>query len=242
MIYIYSINLKNAFEKYENNADEFAKILSLLCKERAKKVNCMKQPKDKVRAAAAGILLQSGLYEYLSRNAGRYDAKCDEKSTDPDGIFSEDMLFRAGKMQDLKIDYARNEKPYLPQYPGVHFNISHSGDYVVVAISCHPVGIDIQQRRELSDALMEKYFTEKERNSGYEPFELFSGKESYIKFTGEGMSRSFCDFAVNFKTRTVRSQNETVAHVRIKRLQDGEYALCICDKCEDTVEFCDDLR
>ena len=119
----------------------------------------------------------------------------------------------------------------------VFYNISHSGDYVVVALSCHPVRIDVQEKRELSKAMMEKYFTEKERNSGYAPFALFSGKESYIKFTGEGISRSFTDFTINFKTGTVRSENETVAYVRLTELEGGEYVICVCDKCRDIIAY-----
>ena len=240
MIYIYSANLKNEYEIYEKNADEFEEMLSLLCEERRKKVDNMKQPKDKVRALAAGIILQSGLYDYLSLSAGRKDVgHRHEKFMNSNRGLSEDALFRAGEMKKLRIDYGKNEKPYLPEYPGIHFNISHSGDYVVVALSCHPVGIDIQQKRILSDALMEKYFTEKERNSGYEPFVLFSAKESYIKLTGEGMSRSFNDFSINLKTQTVRRQKETVAYVRMRELEAGEYALCICDKCKDIIAYSD---
>ena len=237
MIYIYIANVKNEYELFEQNREEFDKKCLLLCEERAKKVESMKQPKDKVRALAAGILLQSGLQDYLSSSAGKDAGYRHEKELNSVGGLSEEMLSRAGEMKKLRIEYGKNGKPCLPDYPGIYFNISHSGDYVVAAFSCHPVGIDIQQRRALSDAMMEKYFSEKERNGGFEPFVLFSGKESYIKFTGEGMSRSFADFSVNLKTQTVKVKKETVAYVRTKELEDGEYALCICDKCKDSIAY-----
>jgi hypothetical protein len=76
----------------------------------------------------------------------------------------EDVLFRAGQMKKLQIEYGKNGKPYLPDYPGIYFNISHSGDYVAVALSCHPVGIDVQEKREISDGLIQKYKDEQERS------------------------------------------------------------------------------
>ena len=38
-------------------------------------------------------------------------------------------------------------KPYLVNHPKIHYNISHSGRFVLCAISGVPVGIDIQQKR-----------------------------------------------------------------------------------------------
>lgn len=43
-----------------------------------------------------------------------------------------------------RIAYGPYGKPYLRDYPNVHFNISHSGQYVVCAVADRPVGIDVQ--------------------------------------------------------------------------------------------------
>lgn len=43
-----------------------------------------------------------------------------------------------------KIAYGAYGKPYLPDYPHAHFNISHSGQYVACAVCERPVGLDIQ--------------------------------------------------------------------------------------------------
>ena len=138
----------------------------------------------------------------------------------------------------MDIAYGEKGKPYLPEFPGLYFSLSHSGDYVALALSCHPVGVDIQEKRELTEALQMKYFTEEERKSGYEPFAVFSGKESYIKFTGEGMSRSFTDFSVNLKKKTVTVCGSVSAYVRSRELEDGNYMLCVCDKCKDIISYC----
>lgn len=39
--------------------------------------------------------------------------------------------------------YTGHGKPYLLNYPDVHFNISHSGEYVACAVADSPVGVDI---------------------------------------------------------------------------------------------------
>ena len=41
--------------------------------------------------------------------------------------------------------YTEHGKPYLSDYSDVHFNISHSGEYVVCSVSDKPVGVDIQK-------------------------------------------------------------------------------------------------
>ena len=106
---------------------------------------------------------------------------------------------------------------------------------MAVALSCHPVGIDVQEKREISDGLIQKYFTEKEKKSAYPPFAIFSGKESFIKFTGEGMSRLLSDFTVDFKKKTIQAGRDVLAYVRIQELDDGEYVICVCDKCRDII-------
>ena len=44
-----------------------------------------------------------------------------------------------------KFAYSEYGKPYLSNYPNVHFNVSHSRDYVVCAVFNKPIGVDIQK-------------------------------------------------------------------------------------------------
>ena len=187
MIYLYAAKVNNLFDLYENHRDIFQEKMSLLCPERKKKVEAVKQPKDKARALGAGILLQSALQDYLSLSVCKKDCgHRKEEALEKAFVFDEETFQNARPMRHMDIAYGEKGKPYLPEFPGLYFSLSHSGDYVALALSCHPVGVDIQEKRELSDALQMKYFTEEERKSGYAPFAVFSGKESYIKFTGEG--------------------------------------------------------
>lgn len=87
-------------------------------------------------------------------------------------------------------------KPRLGSAAGLHFNLSHSGRWVLLAVDERPVGVDIERitdppevgevvysgrERDLLDALPE----------GDQPrrfFELWTFKESYIKALGLGFS------------------------------------------------------
>lgn len=96
---------------------------------------------------------------------------------------------------DKDLSLGEHGKPYLTDYPNVEFNVSHSGDYAVLALSGVPVGIDIQEKKVMEiDKLGKKIFTP----TDYRKFlassdrqELFFRewvrKESYVKMTGEGL-------------------------------------------------------
>lgn len=89
-----------------------------------------------------------------------------------------------------------------PVVSGVHFNVSHSGDLVLVAVSGErEVGIDLERRREVPrvEALIERWFTRDEREdvgrriaNGAELSEAFlrvwSFKEARLKALGVGIS------------------------------------------------------
>lgn len=77
----------------------------------------------------------------------------------------------------------------------VDFNITHSGDYVVCAISTNgKVGVDIEKHRTLKLNVAERYFTNEECNlidASTHPqatfFDFWAIKESAIKCDGRGV-------------------------------------------------------
>ena len=87
-----------------------------------------------------------------------------------------------------------------PECDGVYFNLSHSDDMVLCAVSDTPVGCDIEKVTDAPMEVAERYFSEKERRyiaNAQNPadadrrfFRLWTMKESYMKMTGEGMSLS----------------------------------------------------
>lgn len=89
-------------------------------------------------------------------------------------------------------------KPFFKENRELCFNISHSGNYAACAISGIPCGLDIQEERTFrSGRLLEKTMTEEERERilkapepGREFSRLWAYKESCLKLTGEGITRS----------------------------------------------------
>ncbi|MBO7151347.1 MAG: hypothetical protein J6V77_00775, partial [Clostridia bacterium] len=73
-------------------------------------------------------------------------------------------------------------KPRL-DVDGVYFNLSHSDDLVVLAVSNTEIGVDVERIRPVH---REKFaFIEAEDDEEF--FEKWTERESYVKFTGEGV-------------------------------------------------------
>jgi 4'-phosphopantetheinyl transferase len=91
------------------------------------------------------------------------------------------------------IRYGRNGKPYI-ENSNVHFNLSHSGDYIACILNENPIGIDIQKILDINIInLANRLFNEKEINLLLNTpeeqrkrlfYKLWTLKESYIKMKG----------------------------------------------------------
>ncbi len=94
-------------------------------------------------------------------------------------------------------------KPYFEGVP-IYVSISHSKGMCLVAISDGEIGADIELKggeAEHLTRLAQRYFTKAEAEyvctSPCDRFyEIWCAKESYIKFTGEGFSRTLSSFSV----------------------------------------------
>jgi 4'-phosphopantetheinyl transferase len=87
-----------------------------------------------------------------------------------------------------------NNKPVITNWKP--FSISHSGDYIVVAIGdALPIGIDIEELRENTDVIaLADYFCSVEKAAilasetpKYTFFELWTKKEALLKALGDGL-------------------------------------------------------
>lgn len=92
-------------------------------------------------------------------------------------------------IRDIKINC--QGKPYLEDFP-YHFNLSHSGDWILLAVGETPVGADIEEITKIRQKVMENYFSQSEQDQVAKQgtdafFAIWTRKESYVKYTGEGM-------------------------------------------------------
>ena len=71
---------------------------------------------------------------------------------------------------DYRIEKDGHGKPFLAggalsePFAGIHFNVSHSGDYAVCVFSDAPVGVDVERIRPFSPAVIKRVFSENERS------------------------------------------------------------------------------
>jgi 4'-phosphopantetheinyl transferase len=102
--------------------------------------------------------------------------------------------------RDLRVSRTDTGKPIVAE--GVHFNVSHSGDLILVALSSRrAIGVDIERRREVErvDAMTRRWLDVAERRemgrletSGVSRSDAFlrvwSLKEARLKALGVGIS------------------------------------------------------
>lgn len=142
------------------------------------------------------------------------------------------------KALDTSIEKSLYGKPYLAEYPEIHFNISHSGGYGVCAISSMPCGVDIQEKRAVrSKRMIERTMNAQEQrqileaeDSTKEFIKLWTYKESCIKLSGEGLRQDMRTLKEPACYRFFRLEKDLVGCVaaeepfqlEIRRLYPGE--------------------
>ncbi|WP_086347600.1 4'-phosphopantetheinyl transferase family protein [Candidatus Enterococcus clewellii] len=208
MIQLYAIDLNN-FEPTTN----YARYYSLLEQERLFRIQQFQFEKDRTVCTVSGLLFQ-------------YIARC---------------CFQL-KKQEACLTYNQQGKPLMLNSP-FHFSISHSGDWVLCAWSDQPIGVDVEKTEKIIDYLdiarlffhPTEYTTiqqlRKEQQLAYF-YRIWTVKESYIKYSGEGLSRPLSSFCVNEDEDgfTLSSLPESCA------LQSGwldlkhPYSICASDK------------
>ena len=87
--------------------------------------------------------------------------------------------------------YLESGKPYFPEYPGLHFSLSHSKQFAACALADAPVGVDAETIRPVKESVWRRYLTDSEltwagQDSG-RLFRVWTLKESYFKLTGTGL-------------------------------------------------------
>ncbi len=97
-------------------------------------------------------------------------------------------------------------KPVPDGHKGIHFNISHSGLWVAVALSPASVGVDVERMRKVPEGVAHRFFSETENKmlqnaaNDYEKAEIFftlwTLKESFIKALGKGLTKSLSSFTI----------------------------------------------
>lgn len=140
----------------------------------------------------AAIYITEIAEKYVNKNMGH--------------MYGEKLLEKALKEEyGLELKYEpralrEHGKPFLSMQPGIHYNISHSGKYVVCILAAEEVGIDIQQHKETVDfeKVLQRIVSKEEAEKIMAQENYVKGfytqwvlREAYVKWTGEGFSKDF---------------------------------------------------
>ncbi|MFI3212911.1 MAG: 4'-phosphopantetheinyl transferase superfamily protein [Eubacteriales bacterium] len=150
-----------------------------------------------------------------------------------------DLLIRIMICSELnivnnQIRFMKNRygKPYLFGEQNLQYNISHTRNCIVAIFSNTPVGIDVERITQVNIDICKRFFSHKEQEyvnkvDSYVDsrfFELWTKKESYIKYVGKGLSiplQSFCVF-------------EASIYEKIKVFIINDYVISVC--CDSNIE------
>ncbi len=138
---------------------------------------------------------------------------------------------------DLTLAYGTNGKPRLAHHPDSHFNLSHSGTLAVCAVADRAVGVDVERPHRVDGALVRRVLTAAEQawlaqqaNKEAAFIRLWTRKESFLKLTGQGLSRRPDSFSV-------LPQAEDIAPAGFAERDISDYRVCVCCEGAETTLF-----
>ncbi|MGG2065341.1 4'-phosphopantetheinyl transferase superfamily protein [Bacillus sp. S14(2024)] len=142
---------------------------------------------------------------------------CDINRTLIGDLLIRSLICQKYKINNEEIRFIYNEygKPFVENLSDFHFNISHSGEWVVCATANSNVGIDIEKVSEIEALkLANEFFSEEEfydlSNIDSDEqvnyfYDLWTLKESYIKTIGKGLYIPLNSFSIKKDSRTLIS-------------------------------------
>ena len=142
---------------------------------------------------------------------------------------------------DSDVDIDKHGKPYFVN-SDLKFNLSHSGRFVVAAVSDYEVGIDIQKKKADKHRIAEKNFLQGECayiNAGandeerHQRFcEVWTLKEAYLKNIGMGLRKPLNSFEILFRPEgpVIKDQTE---YRYTQFLMNDKYIVSVCRNIND---------
>lgn len=140
-------------------------------------------------------------------------------------LSAEALLHHAAKevlnleSEELETAAGRHGKPYFVAHPEAHFNLSHSGQWILCAIHYTHVGVDVEQespeRMDLNtfmspqETLRHSRLNREDQVSNY--FRLWTLKESLLKAAGTGLSHDPRLITISLEAQGTRTEGAPTA-------------------------------
>ncbi len=197
---------------FELREDTYQLLIQKVSAGKRARIEKFARREDKIRCLYAGLLTEYALVRYWN--------------------------FKKGSISFLTSSFG---KPYVEGTNNVHFNVSHSGEWVVCVVDEQPVGIDVERIVPVDLQIAQAYFsnTEKENLFALERseqlhffYQLWTLKESFLKLVGKGLSIPLDTFTIAIDPEnsiTISECVENTAAVYFKQFDfDPGYAIAAC--------------
>ena len=122
-------------------------------------------------------------------------------------------------------------KPYLSEYPQIHFNYSHCSRGILCGISHHAIGVDIEGFRPCEERLVSRICHANEQRMVLDAQDrdralavIWTAKESYLKYLGTGIRSDLRRLDLS---SAIRDQVR-IGDACIHSILEEEYAIGIC--------------
>ncbi len=136
--------------------------------------------------------------------------------------------------QDVIYEISENGKSFAKNFPSVHFSISHSGNFSIVAFYDNKIGIDCENKtRKISKETLSRFFTSREIDdfSSF-PLRLWVSKESYVKYTGLGLALGRNEMQIPYFEDCI-----FISNTYFKRFTIGNFECAICTSKSDVLQI-----
>ncbi len=170
-------------EKLDFFLEEAMKRVDKVRREKAEKIQ---NARNRAASLGAGLLLQKMLRDYEKQIPLQEVKRCS----------MEELLAETDRPASVRYLFGEKGKPEIEGFP-LYFSLSHSGKYVICAVSEQKIGADIQKYEKVEERkLAKRFFTgeeyqlleqsnEEQRQALF--FTLWTQKEAYGKLTGQGV-------------------------------------------------------
>lgn len=189
---------------------DFNKLLNFVSEEKKERISRFHWFEDAQRSLFGDVLVRYAICKRLNNN-------------------NSELVFGAN-------EYG---KPVLLKPNEIHFNISHSGNWVVCAVDDNAVGIDVETVKPIDIKIAERFFSRNEYTSlQNQPKEMrlkffyiiWTLKESYIKMEGKGLSIPLNSFTIEIKHNdiSVSVNNERQAFYFYQSFLNSDTVYAVC--------------
>lgn len=196
---------------FEMGIDELTPAeISALSPSRQARAEQYRFEQDRLLCLAAGVLLDRGLQAYGLRE------------------------------RNVTISRTQAGKPFLPDFPDLHFSLSHSGSRAAAAFSDRPIGCDLERLRPISFPLAQNRFCPEEfafLQASPQPdldfCRIWTCKESFFKALGTGLTLPLNCACIALSPEGVSlTQSVSASHWHLTEFSRTGYCLAICEECD----------